>query len=75
MKKIGVIGAGSWGTALAVTLSDKGHSVRIWDLDKEFTVDPADFLSMGRATPFEGWKLNGVCLMTVKDGKVVYQNH
>lgn len=35
MKKIGVIGAGSWGTALAVTLSDKGHSVRIWDLDKE----------------------------------------
>ena len=35
MKKIGVIGAGSWGTALAVTLSDKGHSVKIWDLDKE----------------------------------------
>ncbi|MDO4859474.1 MAG: NAD(P)H-dependent glycerol-3-phosphate dehydrogenase [Bacillota bacterium] len=35
MKKIGVIGAGSWGTALAATLSDKGHSVRIWDLDKE----------------------------------------
>ena len=35
MKKIGVIGAGSWGTALAVTLSDKGHSVRIWDLDRE----------------------------------------
>ena len=35
MKKIGVIGAGSWGTALAVTLSDKGHSVKIWDLDKD----------------------------------------
>lgn len=35
MKKIGVIGAGSWGTALAVTLSDKGHDVKIWDLDTE----------------------------------------
>lgn len=35
MKKIGVIGAGSWGTALAITLSDKGHSVKIWDLDQE----------------------------------------
>ena len=34
MKKIGVIGAGSWGTALAITLSNKGHKVRIWDLDE-----------------------------------------
>ena len=45
----------------------------VWDLDREFTVDPDTFLSMGRATPFEGWKLSGVCLMTVKDGKVVYK--
>lgn len=34
MKKIGLIGAGSWGTALAITLSGKGHEVRIWDLDE-----------------------------------------
>ncbi len=34
MKKIGVIGAGSWGTALALTLSGKGHQVKIWDLDE-----------------------------------------
>ena len=33
MKKIGLIGAGSWGTALALTLSGKGHEVRVWDLD------------------------------------------
>lgn len=35
MKKIGVIGAGSWGTALAQTLAGKGFEVRIWDLNKE----------------------------------------
>jgi glycerol-3-phosphate dehydrogenase (NAD(P)+) len=35
MKNIGVIGAGSWGTALAITLSDKGHNVKIWDLNAE----------------------------------------
>ncbi len=35
MKKIGVIGAGSWGTALAVTLSDNGHLVKISDVDGE----------------------------------------
>ena len=45
----------------------------VWDLDREFTVDPSLFLSMGRATPFEGWRLSGVCLLTVKDGRVVYQ--
>ena len=35
MKKIGVIGGGSWGTALAITLSEKGHNVNIWDIDSE----------------------------------------
>ncbi len=34
MKRVGVIGAGSWGTALAVTLSNKGHAVKMWDLDR-----------------------------------------
>ncbi|MDR1571151.1 MAG: NAD(P)H-dependent glycerol-3-phosphate dehydrogenase [Clostridiales Family XIII bacterium] len=32
-QKIAIIGAGSWGTALAVSLSGKGHEVSIWDLD------------------------------------------
>ena len=45
----------------------------VWDLEKEITVDPADFLSMGKATPFEGWKLFGECMLTVCDGKVVYR--
>ena len=51
----------------------KKNDYTVWDIGREFTVDPADFLSMGRATPFEGWKLSGVCLLTVKDGKVVYK--
>ena len=33
--KIGVVGAGSWGTALAITLSGKKHDVAIWDINKE----------------------------------------
>ncbi|MBR1532866.1 MAG: dihydroorotase, partial [Ruminococcus sp.] len=51
--------------------SENDYSV--WDLDREFIVDPKEFLSQGKATPFEGWKLSGVCLMTVKNGKIVYQ--
>ena len=49
-----------------------GEDFTVWDLNKEFTVDPEDFLSMGKATPFTGWKLKGECVMTVCDGKVVY---
>ena len=46
----------------------------VWDLNREFTVDPSQFLSKGRATPFEGDRLFGVNLLTVCDGKVVYRN-
>ena len=49
-----------------------GADFTVWDLEKEFTVDPAEFLSMGKATPFTGWKLLGQCVLTVCDGKVVY---
>ena len=45
----------------------------VWDLEDSYTVDPSQFLSMGKATPFEGWQVNGKCLLTVCDGKVVYQ--
>lgn len=31
--KIGVLGAGSWGTALTVLLSDNGHDVTVWSVD------------------------------------------
>ncbi len=44
----------------------------LWDLDSEFTVDPDKFLSKGKATPFEGEKLFGECILTVCNGKVVY---
>ena len=50
-----------------------GEDYTVWDLNEEFTVDPQTFLSKGRATPFTGWKLNGQCLLTVCDGKVVYR--
>ena len=50
-----------------------GNDFSLWDLDAEYEVDPADFLSMGKATPFEGWKVKGKCLLTVCDGKIVYQ--
>ncbi len=46
----------------------------VWRLDEEFTVDSNEFLSMGHATPFEGDRLFGRCLLTVRDGHVVYSD-
>ena len=50
-----------------------GNDYSVWDLDAEYSVDPAEFLSLGRATPFAGWRVRGKCLATVCDGKLVYQ--
>ena len=50
-----------------------GADFSVWDLNARGTVDPKDFLSMGRATPFEGWQIYGKCLATFCDGKLVYK--
>ena len=51
-----------------------GDDFSLWDLNAEYEIDPAEFISLGKATPFTGWRVNGKCLLTVCDGKVVYQN-
>ncbi len=51
--------------------SDAGFTV--WDTEKEFTVDPKELISMGKATPFEGEKLYGECVLTVLNDKAVYE--
>ena len=44
-----------------------------FDLEKQFTVDPADFQSMGKASPFTGMQLQGVCKLTMVGGEIVWQ--
>ena len=50
-----------------------GDDWTVWDLEKDVTVDPEEFISMGKATPFAGWKLKSECVFTVCDGTVVYR--
>ena len=49
-----------------------GTDYSIWDLNATYAIDPKDFLSKGRATPFAGWQVNGKCIATICDGKLVY---
>ena len=50
-----------------------GNSFSVWDLSKEYRIDPDTFLTMGRATPFAGKTVFGENLLTVHDGRAVYQ--
>ncbi len=52
---------------------EKMEEFSIWDLAEEYEVDPEEFLTMGRSTPFDGMKVKGRCLATVCGGKVVYR--
>ncbi|MBE6531987.1 MAG: dihydroorotase [Ruminococcaceae bacterium] len=52
--------------------SDKGFTV--FDIGEEYTINPDEFLSKGRATPFKDARVFGKCLLTVYDGKAVYEN-
>jgi dihydroorotase len=45
--------------------------ITIIDPEREYSVDSAEFCSLGRNTPFEGWKLKGKAVLTMVDGKVV----
>ena len=49
------------------------NSFTVWDLDKKTVINPSDFLSMGKATPFEGEEIFGECELTVCNGKTAYK--
>lgn len=69
----------SAGPARVLGLRTKGRiavgadaDLTLLNLAREVTVDKRAFVSKGRNTPFEGWKLRGSAVMTIVGGKVVY---
>ena len=53
--------------------SDTGYTV--WNVEKEYSVNPDDFATLGRATPFAGRRVFGENLLTVYNGSVVYKKN
>jgi dihydroorotase len=45
----------------------------VWDLSREWTIDPETFLSMGRATPFADAQVYGFNVLTVAGGETIWQ--
>ncbi|WLD95091.1 dihydroorotase [Alkalihalobacillus sp. AL-G] len=44
------------------------------DLEKEQPINPGQFASKGRNTPFKGWNCEGWPVLTIVEGKIAYQN-
>ena len=45
----------------------------VFDPNREYAIDPADFYSKGKNTPFAGRRVRGAVMATVVDGRVVYE--
>ena len=45
----------------------------VFDLNCKYTINPDDFKTMGRSTPFKGCSVYGKCMLTVKNGKIVWR--
>ena len=45
----------------------------VLDLNRSYRIDPARFASKGRATPFEGWEVQGKVLITMVNGEIAYE--
>ena len=52
----------------------KPADVTVIDPEREYVIDSMTFLSKGKNTPFNGWKVKGMVKATICDGKVVYQS-
>ena len=49
--------------------------IAVFDITKPYTIDTAEFLSMGKATPFEGEDVYGRCLLTLFNGEKVWNEN
>ena len=54
-------------------VSIENGNFTVFDLESKYTVNPDEFISKGRATPFEGCEVYGECLMTVCNGNTAWK--
>ena len=45
----------------------------VFNAEKQYTIDPSEFCSKGRNTPFAGKKVKGMVMATIVDGRVIYE--
>ena len=56
-------------------MEGKKANLCVFDLNFKYKIDPDKFWSKGKSTPFEGEEVYGKCVMTICNGKIVWQEH
>ena len=56
-----------------IEMGDRAE-LTVFDLHANQIIDPADFLSKGKATPFEGWQVHAECRLTICGKTIAYDN-
>ncbi|MBR2748949.1 MAG: dihydroorotase, partial [Firmicutes bacterium] len=54
--------------------ADEIKDFAVWELEEEYAIDPEKFLTKGRATPFDDWKVQGRCVLNVVNDKIVWKD-
>lgn len=49
--------------------------IAVYDITKPYVIDTDEFLSMGKATPFEGEEVYGKCVLTLFNGEKVWSEN
>ncbi|MBR5315542.1 MAG: dihydroorotase [Firmicutes bacterium] len=62
-----------FGLAGGIIADGEPADLAILDLNKNWTIHAEDFVSKGKATPLDGWNVDGEVIMTIVNGEVVYE--
>lgn len=65
--------AAAFGLPFGKIKKDAAADIVLLDLQEERTIDPNEFLSKGKNTPFAGWKCKGWPVMTLAEGKIAWE--
>src|SRR5690625_36557 len=72
--KMTVIPANVFDLPYGVLEEGRVADLTLIDLEKTITIDKQSFVSKGKNTPFDGWTVEGVPVLTIAAGKIVYED-
>lgn len=72
--KMTVIPANVFDLPYGVLEEGRVADLTLIDLEKTITIDKQSFLSKGKNTPFDGWTVEGVPVLTIAAGEIVYED-
>lgn len=71
MELLNINAKNRFGIGTEIKVGEKAD-ITVFDLNEKYKVNPDEFLSKGKSTPFEGMELYGKCKMTICNGRIIW---